>query len=36
MASTLVSFILGDKVDAVALFMKGMQTQYFTNMDGQE
>lgn len=36
MASALVSFILGDKVDAVAVFMKGMQTQYFTNMHGQE
>ena len=35
MASTLVTLILGEKVDAVAVFMKGMQAQYFTNMHGK-
>lgn len=30
-----MTFILGEKVDAMAVFMKGMQTQYFTNMHGK-
>ena len=30
-----MTFILGEKVNAVAVFMKGMQTQYFTNAHGK-